>query len=394
MLNEKIKKIKAEIDALTTKINGDIVNARKSAESDDLVAAKEMQASINTDKEKLTELKNDLELYESILNEDGAEVGGGQPLNPQNENPTYRESLNAFIRSKGAETEGLTMVGKDEAFVPYNEINPLTDGMKKVDAKPVTSTEISYNPDREILTVIDLKQYVKVHKATKGKGSYPILARPTTRMNSVAELEKNPKLAKPEFKDVDWEVETYRGAIPLSQESIDDADVDLMGIVAENTEGIKVNTTNYAIIETFKKFPKVEVENLDDLKKIYNVSLDPAYVKIMIVSQTVYNWLDTLKDKNGRYLLQDSVVSASGKVFNSMPIGVVNDNQIGEDFGWVGDAKRGVLFADRVNLGLRWADNEIYGQYLQAVCRMDCKVADKEAGRYFNVKAPAPDGTK
>ena len=44
-------------------------------------------------------------------------------------------------------------------------------------------------------------------------------------MASVEELEKNPALAKPDFTDVPWKVKTYRGAIHLHNEAIDDADV-------------------------------------------------------------------------------------------------------------------------------------------------------------------------
>ena len=50
--------------------------------------------------------------------------------------------------------------------------------------------------------------------------------------------------------------------------------------------------------------------------------------------------------------------------------------------------KRAILFADRKNLGLRWADNEIYGQYLQAVTRFDVKVADAKAGFFLTYTAP------
>jgi acetyl-CoA carboxylase carboxyl transferase subunit alpha len=56
---------------------------------------------------------------------------------------------------------------------------------------------------------------------------------------------------------------------------------------------------------------------------------------------------------------------------------------------FVGDFKRGVLFADRKDLGLRWADNEIYGQYLQAVLRFGVTKVDAKAG-YYVTYTPAP----
>ena len=67
----------------------------------------------------------------------------------------------------------------------------------------------------------------------------------------------------------------------------------------------------------------------------------------------------------------------------------MSDELIGENAGFVGDIKRALLFVDRKDLGLRWADNEIYGQYLQAVVRFDVKKADEKAG-YYVTYTPAP----
>ena len=69
---------------------------------------------------------------------------------------------------------------------------------------------------------------------------------------------------------------------------------------------------------------------------------------------------------------------------------VVSDEALGakgEAKAFIGDVTRAVLFADRMDLGLRWADNEIYGQYLQAVMRFDVKKADAKAG-YFVTFTP------
>lgn len=305
----------------------------------------------------------------------------------------YRDKVNAFLHSKGAVVnEGLRFEGKDEVLIPMNEaVVPTTDGVKKADTTKVTSEELVTTPIREVNTTVDLKQFTTIHPAQKGSGKYPILKKATSKMASVAELEKNPKLAKPEFEQVDWTVETYRGAIPVSQESVDDADVDLVSIVAEAAAQIKVNTTNAAIAEVLKTFTPKAVKNLDEIKGILNVDFDPAYDVAFVVSQSFYQFLDSLKDQNGRYLLQDSITAASGKVLLGKPVFVLSDTVLGnagEAKAFVGDFKRAVLFADRQDLGLRWADNEIYGQYLQAVLRFDAVKADEKAG-YFLTYTPS-----
>lgn len=383
MFDEKIKEIEAKILETKNAVDSKVVELKATLENDDLEKAKEIRAEIDAEKENLVNLEGDLNLYKEAKNEVVEPVATHAV---ETEAKTYRDSVNEYIRTKGAVADSqLKMEGKD-LFIPMNEaVNPTTDGLKKDETSKVTSKELVTTPMREVKTVVDLKQFTTVHKASKGEGSYPILKKATSKMASVEELEKNPKLAKPEFTSVDWKVKTYRGAIPLSQEAIDDADVDLLAIVAEAANQIKVNTTNDAIATVLKDFEAKNAANLDEIKHILNKNLDPAYNVSFVVSQSFYQKLDTLKDNNGRYLLQDSITSASGKAFLGHPVFVVSDATLGADGeakAFVGDIQRAVLFADRQELGLRWTDNEIYGQYLQAVVRFDVKKADAKAG-YF-----------
>lgn len=383
MFEEKIKELKTTIATKDSEI------VAKTAEIKDFLAEDKLEEARNLKKE-VTNLQNekvaaeaDLKLFEETKNGTGVENVEGTKVK-QEDVISYRESVNEFIRSQGKTVnEGLNFEGKDEVLIPFNQVTPVdpsTDGVKKADVKPVSSEEIIYTPAREVKTVVDLKQFTTIHHAKKATGKYPVLQRATDKLISVAELEKNPKLAKPQFKNVEWAVTTYRGAVPLSQESIDDADVDLVGLVSETIGQMRVNTTNDAIATVLKSFAAKTVQNLDEIKTLLNVDLDPAYSVAFIVSQSFYQILDTLKDKNGRYLLQDSITSATGKVFLGRPVFVLSDDVLGENKAFVGDFKHGVLFADRKDLGLRWVDNELYGQYLQAVLRFGVAKVDEKAG--------------
>ena len=385
MFDEKIKELEAKIAETKAEIEtatSDLKAMLEDSATADLNEAKEMRASIDAKKETLNTLTEDLNLFKDMKNEPQTT----ETHAVETETKTYRDAVNEYIRTKGAKADTqLKLEGKD-LLIPMNvAVNPTADGLKKDATEKVTSKEIVTTPMREVKTVVDLKQFVTTHKASKGEGSYPILKKATSKMASVEELEKNPALAKPEFTSVDWKVKTYRGAIPLSQEAIDDADVDLLAIVAEAAQQIKVNTTNDAIATVLKDFEAKNATNLDEIKHILNKDLDPAYNVSFVVSQSFYQKLDTLKDKNDRYLLQDSITSASGKAFLGRPVFVVSDTTFGVDGdakAFIGDIQRAVLFADRQELGLRWTDNEIYGQYLQAVVRFDVKKADAKAG-YF-----------
>lgn len=385
MIDEKIKELEAKIAETKAEIEtatSDLKAMLEDSANADLNEAKEMRASIDVKKETLNTLTEELNLFKEVKNEPQT----AETHAVATETKTMREAVGEYIRTKGAVVDSQLKTDGKDVLVPMNvAVNPTTDGFKKENAEKVTSKEIVTTPIREVKTVVDLKQFVTTHKASKGEGSYPILKRATSEMVSVEELEKNPALAKPEFTDVPWKVKTYRGAIPLSQEAIDDADVDLLAIVAEAAQQIKVNTTNKAIATVLKDFNAENATNLDEIKKILNTKLDPAYNVSFVVSQSFYQKLDTMKDKNDRYLLQDSITSASGKVFLGCPVFVVADTTFGaegEAKAFIGDIQRAVLFADRQELGLRWTDNEIYGQYLQAVVRFDVKKADAKAG-YF-----------
>ena len=59
----------------------------------------------------------------------------------------------------------------------------------------------------------------------------------------------------------------------------------------------------------------------------------------------------------------------------------------GEAHAFIGDLARAVLYANRKDIQVRWVDDNIYGQYLQAVVRFDTKAADTNAGYFVTYNA-------
>ncbi|MRD22514.1 phage major capsid protein, partial [Bacillus thuringiensis] len=90
-------------------------------------------------------------------------------------------------------------------------------------------------------TIANLEQYVRTVNVSTTSGSYPILESTKAVMVSVLELVENPKLAEPTFKEVDWKVQTFRGYIPISNESLQDSDMDLAALVARHIMRIALN---------------------------------------------------------------------------------------------------------------------------------------------------------
>ncbi|EGP4870560.1 phage major capsid protein [Enterococcus faecium] len=276
-------------------------------------------------------------------------------------------SINQFIRTKGEQRDGLTTVDA-EAVIPIDRIT---------------------KPEKQPETVVDLRQQVGRVPVTTGTGSYPILKANKNKMIAVAELAKNPALANPEFTKVKYEIETYRGYIPVSQEALDDSDVDLAGLVSEHIQRQSLNTSNAAIAAKLQEAPAKAVTTIDDLKDIVNVAIDPAYAVKFIASQSFFNELDKMKDNDGRYLLQQDVTVASGYKLLGREVVVMADDVIGKTAGdkvaFVGDPSLFVKFFDRQQASVRWVDNDVYGQLLAGFIRFDVEVADTAAGFYVTL---------
>lgn len=375
MFKEKIKELLAKKDGKRALINEKTEEMRnllvnEDATDDDLAKAKALRSDIDKAEKEVRDLEDTIKMYRD------AEKGNPAPEHHEenddpNDDDDEKRALNGYL---------------------HREFRDGASGITSPDVAPTIPESILYNPENEVKSVTDLAQLVTQFQATTASGKYPIVKRATARMNSVAELAKNPDLAKPEFEEVDWKVQTYRGAIPLSQESIDDSAIDLTSLVANNAMEQKVNTTNFAIANVLKSFTAKTVagDSVDDIKHILNVDLDPAYNKTIVASQSFYQYLDTLKDKNGQYLLHEPITDGSPRMLLGVPVTVVEDELLGaagEAHAFIGDLARAVLYANRKDIQVRWVDDNIYGQYLQAVVRFDTKAADTNAGYFVTYNA-------
>lgn len=282
-----------------------------------------------------------------------------------------------------------------EAFLNYvKSKGAQRDNVTSVEAQPIIPEDIKYQPEELPETFVDLKKFVNVQPVTTASGSHPILNPAQETMVSVEELAKNPELASPKFTDIDYKVKTYRGQIPVSQEALDDSEANLANIIAKNNARQAVNTTNKYIAEVMKSFEAVDTANLDDIKAIINVDIDPAYNLSLVVSQSFYQALDTLKDKNGQYLLKQDITSPTGTVLFGRPVFIIKDELFGDKGdkkAFIGDLNYAVFFADRKQASVKWVENEIYGQVLAAYMRFDVKKGVEEAGRFITYTGTAGD---
>lgn len=415
----------ANLDERKKALNELIAQAQEAVQNGDLEKAKQLKADIEVQKkeyEELTKIAEEfdgLEIIEDKVPEvpevpETPEVVEEVKEEPQTEEVETEEVVVAEVPEeevpeelKDKEKEGakrsmkiLSNAEENQAVQGFAEYiktkGAQRDNVKTDDVGVTIPEDVAYTPEKEVKTVQDLSQLVTKTQVKSGSGKHPIVKRATAKFSTVAELEKNPELAKPEFENVSWEVATYRGAIPVSEEAIQDSAVNLTQLIAENIQEQKINTLNDKIGAVLKTFTAKEVKTVDELKALVNVTLDPAYDRKIVCTQSFYQALDTLKDGNGRYVLQDSIINTAGNKVLGMDIVVVRDDLLGANGdakAFIGDLKRGVFFADRADLSVTWQDHNIYGRYLMGAFRFDVKQADVNAGFFVTfTPAPAPAG--
>ena len=339
-LDERITAVEAEIKELTEKEKG---SKEDDTKKEDAPVAKEVeQRSMNQFKPSIKE------------NQQSKEFRGFMD----------------YVKTKGAERRDVTSIEAD-VIIP-----------KEIATKTVEIPN----------TVVDLREFTQQVKVNSGSGSYPILNPSEDVMSTVAELQANPKLQDPTFNEVKYSIETRRGQISVSEESLADADEDLGNLIAKHIQRQVLNTTNKAIAEKMQSFPSKEISNLDDVKAIINQEIDPAFDLVLVVTQSMYQYLDTLKDKNGIYLLKQDITAESGTSLFGRPVHIIKDELFGakgEAHMFIGD-KNAILFADRNAVALRWSDHPTYGQILASAIRFDTQVAIEEAGFFVTYNGDTP----
>lgn len=271
---------------------------------------------------------------------------------------------------------------------PKADFRALPEGVKSTDVGAIIPEDIVTKTKMLPETVVDLRNLVSTVKVNTPTGKYPILKSTEAVMHTVAELEANPDLDKPQFENVLYDVDTYRGQIPVSRESLDDSDEDLGALIARHIQRIALNTANSKIVANLKTATPKTVKNLDDIKTIINTEFDPAYNLQFVVSQSFYNEVDLMKDNEGRYMLQPSITAQSGKSLLGLDVTVLSDKLLGEagdKVAFLGDPAGFTAFFDRNEMAVRWQEHQHYGEILASAMRFDVKTVDANAGKFLTL---------
>ena len=352
------KELETSIEEANTEEERSVVDEEITKFTEEKEAHEERKSELETE---IGELRGKMKEYEKAPEKREKEKDMGKRSEEIEE---ARSAINAFVKSKGQVREG---------------------GFKEADAGALIPQEL-LAPQEKPEDIVDLRNYVKVVGVNSASGKYPVIAKSGSKMNTVEELAQNPELSKPKITEISYNIETRRGYIPISQEAIDDADYDVTGLIRDEINDQSGNTINTDVATVLKSATPKTVNGLDGLKDLINKDIKKVYPVKLIISASLYAELDKLKDKNGRYLLQDSITSSSGKVLSGKEVIVLDDEMIagaGELKGFVGDPKSFCTFFDRKRTSVEWVDNQIYGKLLAGVVRYDVKKTDTDAGFYI-----------
>ena len=334
------------------------------AETEEEVSAveeslEELQTELAAKEAEKAELEKEIEELQKQIDEqnskspDAGERGGKQKMEK-------REAVVAYVRSMGEKREGVktTDVG---AIIPKEVLQPQKEPERQ-------------NP---------LLNLVHVVKVSSGSGSYPVIKKSKRKMVEVGELEENPELGKSKINEVDYKIKTYRGELPLSREAIDDAQYNLIEIMQDDIQDQDEQTKLAIVADILKTATVVNAAGYDGLKDILNVKISSVYKKSLVVTDSMFNALDKVKDKEGRYMLQPDITSPTGYSFSGKTIYPVDDTLLGSEGDmkyFIGDVEYFLTLFDRMQLSVQWEDNHRFGKNLASYLRFDVKKTDGDAG--------------
>lgn len=363
---EEVKQLKAEVETLTSQI--ETIN-----EALDLEPESEQEAPAEDAKEPAEDAnpedKRDGEDDDIIIPDDTAD----EEINSAEETRSGKDITNMEA-----------VIGKqNSAFEDFLKSGEVRDGLTTVEGAVVIPKEI-LDIQKVPNDPTQLASYVNRVAVTSGVGSLPVLAKNTARLASTAELAENPELAKLSLTGVDYKALTYRGVLPVSMEMLQDAP-EIESIVSAYVSEAKALTEQYKIGEVLQKAAAVTVSDVDGIKDAFNKGLS-NYNRMFVVSESFFAEIDKIKDADGRYLLQDSITSPSGKQLLGASVVVVADDVLGkagEAHAFVCDVKAFALEAMRSDIAVEWQDDDIFGKKLAVALRADWQVADAQAGKFL-----------
>lgn len=258
------------------------------------------------------------------------------------------------------------------------------------------------NTYREATT--SLINLVDVESVSTNKGSRTFKKRSQqTGFAKVGEGAKIGAKTTPQFERLDYEIEKYAGYFPVTNELLQDSDANITEVLTSWIGNESRVTRNKLILAVINEKEKTAIASLDDIKKALNVTLGQAFkpTSRIVTNDDGLQYLDTLKNEKGEYLLQPTPADPMQMVLcagaTRIPVSVIPNADMPSDVSEakkrkipmiIGDLKEAVKFFDRKLLTIMTSNVAMAGSLnafeedltlFRAIEREDCILKDKEA---------------
>lgn len=240
-----------------------------------------------------------------------------------------KKATDAFVKAIKASGGKATLSAEDMEIIDSMNEGSDEDGGLTV-PKDIRTSVMKLRRSEDALEML-----VNVERVSTLSGSRVIeYHADQTPFDNVDEAAEFPEESTPQFGKFDYKVKKKGGILKVTRELLEDSAENIMGYLKKWIAKKAKATRNFMIIAMIRKITKdaeVPVEGLDDLKRIFNILLDPAIAlsSCVVTNQDGYNWLDTLKDKDGKYILQpDPTKPMSTLLFGKYPVKKVGNKTL------------------------------------------------------------------
>ena len=371
-MNKRMREIMVQIQAKTLEAKSHLEGENK-----DVNKANEILAEIDALKAEYESVKRVYEMEKETNTPSEADFQAQKEAEKELDHvATFAKAVRAIIQGKGL-VEG---VDADGGYTVPDDVQTTVNKWAEV--------EYSLLQDIDVVTV------------TTNKGARTYQAK--TDADVFVDLDENGAITKeieaPKFERVTYSIQDRAGFMPVSNDLIADSDANIVALVAEWLGKANVATSNAKILEMINKKAQVALEGIDGIKKVVNVTLGQAYkngAKI-ITNDDGLNYLDTLKDENGRPLLNPDPTNSAKLTLRCgtvvVPIKVLPNKVLASVEGKVpfivGDLKSAIRKWDRQKMSIKASDVATIGSFnayamnmtlFRAILRDDYTAMDSNA---------------
>ena len=257
-------------------------------------------------------------------------------------------------------------------FANFLKTGQVADSISRADnniglnSGSVIIPETILTPEHEQHQFPRLGSLVRTVKVSTTTGKLPVFQTSSDKLSVHTEFQPSERHAAPEIKPINWDLKTYTGNYAFSQDLISDSSYNWQSELSSRLQELKDNTNDDLIINALTNgvTTKTATDLISDIKTALNVNLKPqdSQAASIVLSQSAFNELDQMTDKEGRPLVQPDVTKGTGQSILGKTVVVVDDLLF--PAAKAGDAN--IIVAPLQKAVVNFQNNEITGQFIDS----------------------------